>query len=163
MALSLSFLLRSARPAAAPLRLAATALQLFCGDLSSPHGEKDGDGLNSVNAGIPFGETDVIARMRLMSASSFARDSGILAGSSLRTWIATCDWSRYYLSIVQSRQLPKPIRELFSQLQWLGPDGPQIDWSTILHHLNQRHHIPRNQFPKADPSYLFLSDMAQGQ
>ena len=98
----------------------------FCGDLSAPQGEKDGGGLNSVNAGIPFGELDVIAQMRLTSAASFARDTGILAASALRTWIATADWARYY------RQLPKPIRELFSQLQWLGPNGPQIDWATIF-------------------------------
>ena len=47
--------------------------------------EKDGGGLNSVNAGIPFGELDAIAQMRLTSAASFARDTGILAASALRT------------------------------------------------------------------------------
>jgi len=99
----------------------------FCGDLSAPQGERDGDGKNSVNAGIPFGETHLIAHLRLTSAAAFARDTGILAADpALRTWIATCDWSRYY------RQLPKPIRELWSQLQWLGTEGPQIDWSTIF-------------------------------
>ena len=42
-----------------------------------------------------------------------------------------------------------------------GNEAEVCDPSKCL--ANPALYIPRNPFPKADPSYLFLSDMAQGQ
>ena len=103
----------------------------FCCDMSAPQGYRDGAGLNSINAGVPFSDTDLVGKMRLTSTRAFAADVGILqAGADpagpLRVWTASCDWSRFY------RQLPTAVRQLWAHLLWLQPGGPQIDHATCF-------------------------------
>ena len=99
----------------------------FCCDMSSPQAEADGGGRDSLNAGIPWEDTELIAEMRLTSSRSFARDVGILqSNSGLAVWIATADWTAYY------RNLAAPMSEYWGQLLWLHPDGPQLDFFTCF-------------------------------
>ena len=99
----------------------------FCCDMSSPQAEADGGGRDSLNAGIPWEDTELIAEMRLTSSRSFARDVGILqSNSGLAVWIATADWTAYY------RNLAAPVSEYWGQLLWLHPDGPQLDFFTCF-------------------------------
>ena len=39
---------------------------------------RDGAGLNSINAGVPFSDSDLVGKMRLTSTRAFAADVGIL-------------------------------------------------------------------------------------
>lgn len=101
----------------------------LCCDLSSPQGDKDGGGKDSINAGIPWSDKQIIADMRLTSAASFARDVGIfqaLCPTSAQIWAATADWTAYY------RQLAAPPSEYWCQLLWLDPEGPQLDLFTCF-------------------------------
>ena len=103
----------------------------FCCDMSAPQGYRDGAGLNSINAGVPFSDTDLVGKMRLTSTRAFAADVGILQAGvdpagPIRVWTASCDWSRFY------RQLPTAVRQLWAHLLWLQPGGPQIDHATCF-------------------------------
>ena len=105
----------------------------FCCDMSAPQGDRDGAGLWSVNASVPFADGDLIAKMKLTSTRDFASDVGILqAGGSmlqqesLPVWVASCDWSRFY------RQLVSAHRQLWAQVLWLHPEGPQVDYCTCF-------------------------------
>ena len=101
----------------------------LCCDLSSPQRDDDGAGTLSINAGIPFHDTALLAQLKLTSAHAFARDTGILRavpGGTDQVWIATADWTAYY------RNLLKPVAEWWTQLLWLDPTGPQIDLATCF-------------------------------
>ena len=101
----------------------------LCCDLSSPQRDDDGAGTLSINAGIPFHDTALLAQLRLTSAHAFARDTGILRAvpaAADQVWIATADWTAYY------RNLLKPVAEWWTQLLWLDPVGPQIDLATCF-------------------------------
>ena len=106
----------------------------LCCDMSAPQSHRDGGGLWSINASVPFADGDLIAKMRLTSTRDFAADVGVLqagalepgAGPRPRVWLASCDWARFY------RQLPKATRELWAHVLWLHPAGPQVDLSTCF-------------------------------
>ena len=102
----------------------------LCGDLSSPQQDRDGAGQLSMNAGMRLDDEVIIGRMRLTSAQAFARDLGIILaarhGGAPECWAATADWEAFY------RQFPKPLAEIWGQLLWLDPAGPQIDWTVVF-------------------------------
>ncbi len=102
----------------------------LCCDLSAPQAERDGGGSDSINAGMPLHDDVIIGRMRLTSAQAFVRDVGILLAArsdgAPPSWTGTADWKAFY------RQFPKPIAELWGQVLWLDPAGPQIDWSVVF-------------------------------
>ena len=102
----------------------------LCTDLSSPQADRDGAGRDSVNAGIPFEDSMLFSPLRLTSAQAFCRDLGALLAVTDQgappIWAFTADWEAFY------RQFPKPTAEWWTQLLWLQPAGPSIDWTTCF-------------------------------
>jgi hypothetical protein len=63
-------------------------------DLGALRGEEDGDGTNSVNAGIAFYDEDRLRKLRLPSPASFGEWVGMLQTSGVPIRVGRTDWKR---------------------------------------------------------------------